>query len=633
MRLFIAACLFVGCFILPTFHVTAMELVEVPKYVYEVEAGKLPPIAKRIPEEPSIVDLPAAGKVLGRNGGKIRLLMGKQKDTRMMSVYGYARLISIDSKFKFIPDILKRFEVRDGREFTFHLRAGHRWSDGQPFTAEDFRYYWEDVATNKKMSPHGLPKSLMVENQPPRFEVLNKTTVRYTWHKPNREFIPWIADARPLQLYRPAHYLKRFHISHGDKQEIEELVATERRRDWSDLHASRDSWYLMDNPDLPTLQPWMNTTRPPSVRFVFVRNPYYHRVDTKGQQLPYVDSVVMAMGETKLIPAKSGSGETDLQARYLRLDHYTFLKEGEGRHNYTVNLWKQAQGAHIALYPNLNVVDSEWRELLREVSFRRALSLAIDRHEINQVVYYGLANEGGNTVLPTSPLFRPELRSAWAGFDIKKANALLDELGLSTRNNDGVRLMKSGRPLIITVDTAGESTEQVDVLELIHDTWLKIGIKLLTRPAQREVFRKRIIAGHTTISAWSGISNGIPVATMSPAELAPTSKYQLQWPQWGLWGQTGGKMGSAPDIGAVKRLAELNRSWLSAKEEAEQEKAWQEMLDIHADQVFTIGIVNSTLQPVVVNNRLRNVPVKAYYNWSPGAYFGVYKPDTFWIEN
>lgn len=612
-------------------RVSAGGLIEPPALDKLVRGGNLPPIEKRIPMEPDTIDLAAMGKESGRYGGELRMLMGKQKDTRMMFVYGYARLISLNEKLKYSPDILKSFDVRDGREFTFRLRKGHKWSDGHPFTTEDFRYYWENVANNKELSPRGLPKALLVEKEPPIFEVLDETTVRYTWHKPNREFIPWIAGSRPLEIFRPAHYLKQFHIDFGDKEEVARLVKSERKVDWVDLYVSRDRWYRMDNPQLPTLQPWMDTTKPPAIRFIFKRNPFYHRVDSEGRQLPYIDRVVMSLGETKVIPAKTGTGESDLQARYLRLDHYTFLKEGEKRHDYSVRLWKRGQGANIALYPNLNTADDEWRNLMRDARFRRALSLAINRHEINQVVYYGLAREGNNTILPASPLFRPKLQSAWAEFDLERANALLDEIGLTKRNDEGIRLMPSRRPLIVVVDTAGESTIQVDVLELVHDSWLKAGVKLFTKPAQREVFRKRIVAGQSIMSVWSGISNGIPTESMSPEELAPTSKYQLQWPLWGLWGETNGKMGERPALPEVGRLSELHREWLSALSDEDQNKIWYEMLDIHADQIFTIGIVNSTLQPVVVNNQLRNVPKEAFYNWSPGAYFGIYKPDTFWF--
>ncbi len=328
---------------------SAAQLIEPPSLKKQVESGALPPIEKRVPDDSKLVDFIATGKEPGRYGGELRLLMGKQKDTRMMTVYGYARLISLDEKFSYVPDILKSFEVREGREFTFYLRKGHRWSDGAPFTAEDFRYFWEDIATNKKISSVGLPKALMVNNKPPKFEVIDETTIRYTWDKPNREFIPSIAGSRPLAIYRPAHYLKKFHIKYGDKDKIQALIASERKRDWVDLHSSRARWYRMDNIDLPTLQPWRNTTRPPAVRFVFTRNPFYHRIDLNGRQLPYIDRVIMAFGETKVIPAKTGSGEADLQARYLRLDHYTFLKEGERRFDYTVHLWKRTQGAHMAL--------------------------------------------------------------------------------------------------------------------------------------------------------------------------------------------------------------------------------------------------------------------------------------------
>ena len=389
----------------------------------------------------------------------------------------------------------------------------------------------------------------------------------------------------------------------------------------------------MDNPELPTLQPWRNTIKPPSERFVFTRNPYYHRVDSEGRQLPYIDELIMYLGETRMIPAKTGAGESDLQARYLRLDHYTFLKESEKRFDQVVKLWKKASGAEIAIYPNLNAEDPSWRALMRDVRFRRALSIAINRHEINQVIYFGLANISSNTVLPQSPLFRPHLRSAWTQFDLKQANALLDAIGLTARDEEGLRLMADGRPLIITVDTAGESTEQADVLELIRDGWAKIGIKLFVRPSQRDVFRKRIVAGQTIMSVWSGISNGLATPAMSPEALAPTNKYQLQWPLWGLWGQTGGRAGEEPEMEQVRHLADLFQAWLRAESEAEQGRIWKQMLDIHADQVFTIGIVNSTLQPVVISKRLRNVPAEAFFNWDPGAYFGVHKPDTFWLAS
>jgi peptide/nickel transport system substrate-binding protein len=184
----------------------------------------------------------------------------------------------------------------------------------------------------------------------------------------------------------------------------------------------------------------------------------------------------------------------------------------------------------------------------------------------------------------------------------------------------------------IIIQSSGESTEESDVLELIHDSWLDIGIELFTRPSQREVFRNRIFAGDSLMAVWSGIYNGIPTSDMSPAELAPTTQQQLGWPKWGKFYESGGQSGERAELEPVVRLSRLNEQWVNATTSEEREKIWHEMLSIHADQVFTIGTVNGVPQPIVVSNRLRNVPEQGLYNWEPGAYFGIYQPDTFWFD-
>lgn len=619
-------------FLFPTWLSTsASPYVETPYFADAVSDGALPPIGERLPAAPAVVAFDGERMRPGLQGGDLRLLMAKQKDVRMMMVYGYARLVGYNANLEIVPDILERVEVEDGRKFTLYLRKGHKWSDGTPFTTEAFRYYWEDVANNADLSPLGPPKRLLVDGEPPLFEIIDETTVRYSWSKPNPFFLPELAGAQPLFIYRPGHYLKQFHAKYRDEAELAALVKEASARNWAALHHRKDHQYRSDNPDLPTLQPWVNTTPPPSERFVFERNPYYHWIDSDGRQLPYIDRLIVNIASSKLIPAKTGFGESDLQARYIRFDNYTFLKEGEANQNFKVRLWRTAKGSQMALYPNLNAADPVWRDLLRDVRFRRALSLAIDRHEINQVIYFGLAREGGNTVLAESPLFKPEYQQAWSRFDINRANALLDEIGLTERDSRGVRLLPDGRPLDIIVDTAGESTEETDVLELVLDNWAKIGVKLYTKPSQREVFRNRVFSGESIMSVWAGLENGLPTADMSPYELAPTSQQQLQWPKWGQYFETGGQAGVKTNLPIAQDLARLNQAWRAASTSAERKQIWQRMLKIHSDQVFTIGIVSGVLQPLVVNNELQNVPEDGIYNWDPGAYFGMYRPDTFWF--
>ena len=605
---------------------------EPPMLAADVAAGKLPPLAQRLPATPLVVDVQRPGWTPGRYGGELRMLMAKDRDIRMMAVYGYARLVGYDEHLRIVPDILERVDNVDNRVFTLHLRPGHKWSDGHPFTAEDFRYYWEDVANNKDLSPFGLPRVLLAQERGPKFEVLDATTVRYTWQAPNPQFLPALAAPSPLYLFRPAHYLRQFHAKYVGLEGANERAKAAGSRNWAGLHQKLDEQFRFDNPKLPTLEPWINTTPLPTTRFVLVRNPYFHRVDKAGRQLPYIDRVIVNVTDDKLIPARTGAGNIDLQARYLRFDNYTFLKQGEERNRYHVYLWEKALGSQVALYPNLNAQDPEWRKLMRDARFRRALSLGINRHEINEVVYFGLGKESGNTVLQRSPLFRPQFRGAWTRFDVKRANALLDAIGLTQRDDRGLRLLPDGRPMELIVDTSGESTEETDVLELIRDSWRQIGIALFSRPSQREVFRKRVFSGMSVMSVWSGLNNGIATPDMSPAELAPTTQEQLQWPMWGQYYEQNRRGGEAPALPEVEELVRLNDAWGATSDTAERERIWLRMLAIQADQVYTIGIVARSLQPVVVSDELRNVPTDGIYSWDPGAYFGMYHTDTFWID-
>jgi peptide/nickel transport system substrate-binding protein len=606
-------------------------LIEPPPLEAEVRAGRLPPVAERMPENPMRHGAGRADVTPGRHGGELRMLLGRPQDIRMLSVYGYARLVMLTPDYRLIPDILEDVQAEDESVFTLKLRRGHRWSDGHQLTSEDFRYWWEDVANNRALAPAGLPAALLVDGRPPQVFFPDALTVRYAWAGRNPYFLMALCGPAPIYIFRPAHYLRQFHQRYADRAQLQEIVRQRGARNWGQLHNRLDNMNRNDNPDLPTLEPWIPRTRPPSDRFVFERNPYFHRVDQEGRQLPYIDRVVANIADGRLIPAKTGAGESHLQARNIAFSNYTFLRQAARRNALDVRLWRTAKGAHLALYPNLNARDEQWKRLNRDVRFRRALSFAINRREINQVVYFGLASEGQNTVLPDTPLYRQENHNAYARFDPVEANRLLDTLGLTERDARGVRKLPDGRPMELIVETAGEDTEQTDVLELIHDSWMGAGIKLFSRPLQREVFRNRLFAGQTVMAIWGGLENGRPTPMMSPEELAPVRQDQVQWPRWGQHAETKGSSGEPIDDPEAQRLFDLNRQWRQAGNEAARAEVWRAMLAIHAEQLFTIGIVAGVRQPVVVSNRLRNVPAEGIYNWDPGAFFGVYRPDLFWF--
>ncbi len=611
----------------------ACAYVEPPYLEADVSAGNLAPVDQRLPEQPRVMGAALNNINPGRYGGKMRMLMGKSKDIRRMVVFGYSRLVGYDEQLTLSADILESIENVESREFTLRLRKGHRWSDGAPFTSDDFRFYWEDVANHEDVYPFGPPKLLQVDGELPQVSYPDELTVVYKWSNPNPYFLTELAAPRPLFIYMPKHYLKQFHPNYGDPEELNAQARERGSRNWAGFFLRKARQYKFTNPELPSLQPWVNTTEQPTEQYLLKRNPFFHRVDKNGLQLPYIDEVVMNIVSSSLIPAKSGAGETDLQGHYLRLNNFTFLKEGEQRNGYKVYLWRTLNGAHKALYPNLNSNDDVWRQLVRDVRFRRALSLAVDRTEINQALFHGLANESNNTVLPACAMYDEYLQTRWAVYDPEQANALLDEMGLTERDSDGVRLRPDGEPLEIIVHSAGESTEESDILELVHDSWLKIGVKIYTKPSQRQVFRERVFSGEAMMSIWSGLENGMPTPDMSPHELAPTRQDQYQWPKWGQHFETKGTVGEAPDMESAQQLFALNESWRTATTTAERQGIWTKMLRTYCEEVYSIGIVNSVPQPIVVNSKLQNVPVQGLYAWSPTSYFGIYHPDVFWFED
>ncbi|MEL6218193.1 MAG: ABC transporter substrate-binding protein [Pseudomonadota bacterium] len=609
-------------------------LIETPALADQVAEGTLPGVADRVPLEPAEADMAERGRSPGLHGGLMRMFVTRAKDVRYMAAYGYARLVGYDQAYRLRPDLLRDVSVSDdGGSVTLHLRRGHRWSDGAPFTTEDLRYWWEDVANHPKLSPKGPPVEMLVDGVPPRVDVIDDVTIRYTWPAPNPRFLPALARARPVYIYRPAHYLKMAHADYAQTDALAELVQKKKARDWAQLHNRLDNLYKFDNPNLPVLQPWRNTSPKNGQRYVLQRNPYFHRIDSNGRQLPYIDTVELEIAAGGLIPLKASLGEAGLQARSLSFTDAPVLKQKEATGRFKTSLWRSGSASEVALYPNLTYRDPEWRALFQDVRFRRALSLGISRKAINKVLYFGLAAERGVSALEESPFFNPAHARSWARFDLDQANELLDTIGLAERNAAGVRLLPDGRPLEIYVETAGERQEIADTLELIAATWERIGVRLLVRPLDRDILRDRAYSGRSMMVAWYGWNNGIPTPEAEPRELAPVDQANFSWPAWGQHYQTKGAAGEAPKMAQAKRLMTLYDDWLTAPDDDARADAWSAMLALHADQVFVIGTVARAPVPVVSADTLRNVPAEGIYAWDPGAQFGLHRMDEFWYDD
>jgi peptide/nickel transport system substrate-binding protein len=298
--------------------------VETPYFADKVAKGALPPVAERLPRQPLTVDLAGRGRSVGKPGGDIVTLVPRARDIRYLSAYAYGRLVGYDEKLALVADLVDRYENEGDRVFTFHLRDGHRWSDGHPVTAEDFRYFWDDVANNKDLSPAGVPEFMLVEGKPPRFEALDERTVRYSWEKPNPRFLPSSPPPRPVHLppgALPEAVSRQVRGQGAARREGEKL----KLKNWATLHNRLDDMNEQSNPDLPDPPGLARHNAAPANRFVFERNPFYHRVDAAGHQLPYVDRVC-GRAAGGLLAAKANAGEADLLFRGLSMADIPILR-------------------------------------------------------------------------------------------------------------------------------------------------------------------------------------------------------------------------------------------------------------------------------------------------------------------
>lgn len=576
---------------------------EAPVLAELVKQGKLLPVEKRLPQNPIIIE---PLEEIGQYGGTLRSFWRGTADTGCINGHiRYVRLVRFKADLKSLePDLAEKYRVsRDCREFTFYIRKGVKWSDGQPFTADDVIFWYEDIVLNKELSPV-FPSWLRVGNELPKIEKIDDYTFKIIFSAPNGLFLLTQAGSSGEALTRyPKHYLKQFHPKYTSIEELQKLMKKEGFDAWYKLFSQKADW--LQNPDLPVLTAWKVTTPPLSTgRVVMERNPYFYKIDTAGNQLPYIDKAIWEMYGTKEVEMmKVISGEVDLHIRHFRAPDYPMLATNREKGKYSTPLYYEDRGGDdlVVYWINQTVEDPILRSIFRDKRFRMAFSLAINRKEINDLVYLGLGEPRQASMPSSSPYYDPEWEKVYTEYDPEKASKLLDEMGLTKRDKGGFRLRPDGKTLEITIEFAGGSM-QPDALTLLKKYLEDIGIKVNLKFEDWSLYSVRAAGNEIQVGAWIAF---LPKIT-NPSQLLATASDSPWAPLWGKWYLTNGEAGEEPP----KPMKEVYRLWeriKSTPSDKERDRLFREICRIHKENLWIIGAVGETPRVGIIKENLRNI--------------------------
>jgi peptide/nickel transport system substrate-binding protein len=618
---------------------------EAPQFAALVKAGKLPPVAERIGQDPLVIK---PLNEIGKYGGTWRAGFTGPADfwNGFRCCSGPDHLMFWDyTGDKVMPNLARGLEMQDGgRAWLVHLRRGMKWSDGKPFTADDFVFWFEDIYRNKDLVP--TPSAAMAINgKQGTIEKVDTHTVRFKFPEPYFMLPDVLAGSTDLAGqwgaykamggFAPAHYLKQFHPKYVAEAELDKKVKEAKFDSWVRMFLAKNDWAL--NPDLPVLSPWKTVTPINTPTWTLERNPYSVFVDTAGNQLPYIDRVVLTLAENlEVINLRAIAGEYDYASRHMDLGKLPVFLENQAKGGYKVYLDPGDYGGDMIIKFNLNYdADPEIAKWFNTADFRRALSLGVDRDQINETFWLGTGTPG--SVVPVdSNKYNPgpQYRKLWSTLDIKKANEMLDKLGLAKKDAQGYRLRADGkgRLRIEIMTLGGQFVQYTQIAEMIREQWKKIGIDLQVQEVERSLALKRTAANEQQLGAWNNDGSEhlftFPLHVF-PFELAAVAS---SGPHYVKWFHSAGAQGKEPE----PRMKELMDKWKKAFGVPEKERIQlgKDVWKIAAEEVYIIGVVGmgpASMGVRVVKTNMGNIPARMY-NSPDGKTPGISRPATFYYK-
>jgi peptide/nickel transport system substrate-binding protein len=586
---------------------------EAPMLAEKVKDAKLPPVEMRLPPEPVVVkpiERPGSfGGVWRRAYTGLSDLVGARRIL-------YDPLVRWSPDYKVVPNIARKWDVSDdGKSFTFHLAKGIRWSDGQPFTSDDILFYFEDIVFDKELTP-SVPVWLSPGKHEIKVSKIDDYTFRIEFSEPYALFLQQLACPQGMELVtKPKHYLRKFHKKYANPEELEALLKEKKVSSWAklfhDVTSLRQALFV--NPELPSICAWVTTVPAPEKRYVMERNPYYWKIDSQGNQLPYIDRIVHELqAESQTILLKAIAGEIDMQGRGLGgMQSSVLLLASKEQGTYKLAPKSSTASVGLLLAANLNHQDPVMKSIISDRRFRIAMSHAINRKEINKIVYRGKGTIRQAAPLKESGFYSESYEKAYIEHDPARAAKLLDEMGVKL-GPDGKRMRPDGQPLRLVLDVMVTIQTWVDCAEIVASNFAAIGIDTEVKSETMELFRQRVQAAAHDIALWSG--DGGMECLLEPRWYFPYSTESLHAPLYGKWYQSGGKQGEEPPQ-PIKDLMKTYDGILSAVSEDKQKELFAKIISANEENLWVIGLVHDPPDYYVVAPNMFNVPKKDFQSW------------------
>ncbi len=510
---------------------------EAPMLAEMVKAGKLPPVNERLPDDPIVVK---AVESIGKYGGTWHRGWRGIKDFHCYGRIVYEPMLRWprDPKDPVQPGLAKDWKWSDGgKTLTLFLRKGLKWSDGVPFTVDDIIFWWEDIELDTNITK-AVHAEWVVGGKPMQLEKVDDVTIKLKFAGPNglAETVglafhgsQWPLGFERFGFFAPKHYLTQYHPKHNSSatyKQFEEMA-----------------WEY--NTKRPAMTPWTITEWSTGAdHMLATRNPYYWKVDEAGNQLPYIDEVYFYLVENSAaVNTLALSGKLDMQARSIDFAQVSVYKEQADKYDYNVLIWTKASASGLTFFPNQSFGDAKYRELMQNLKFRQALSLAIDRDLLNKVMFLEQGIPRTISVVRDSALYQSDIEKLNAEYDPDKAKKLLDEIGLKA-GSGGRRTFPDGSPLTLVVETRSTSGYRADGIQIVAENWNAVGLKTSVESMSRDVYWPRAGANEVMIGTW-GTDRGL-VPMIDPIYQFPFDERSWMAPAFGIWYKTEGKEGQEP---------------------------------------------------------------------------------------